>query len=274
MPRGKITLKELPEGAVAVSSDVVVINRAGTIAEERVPAAAWRVTTDIELALGNAVQIEGYGLEGRLAGNLRLRQRPGGVPEAIGELSVVDGRYQAYGQNLEIRQGQLLFSGPLKEPNLNVEAVRRADSVVAGLRIEGEPKQPQVTLFSEPGLPQEEILSYLIRGRPLGTEGVGSDQLLAQAAVSLGVFGGKGFASSLARELGVKDFEVGTAGEGQETQVELSGYITPDLLVRYGIGVFEPVNTLTLRYRISKSFFVEAVSGLESALDFFYEFEF
>lgn len=274
VPRGKITLKELPEGAVAVSSDVVVINRAGTIAEERVPAAEWRVTTDIELALGNAVQIEGYGLEGRLAGNLRLRQRPGGVPEAIGELSVVDGRYQAYGQNLEIRQGQLLFSGPLKEPNLNVEAVRRADSVVAGLRIEGEPKQPQVTLFSEPGLPQEEILSYLIRGRPLGTEGVGSDQLLAQAAVSLGVFGGKGFASSLARELGVKDFEVGTAGEGQETQVELSGYITPDLLVRYGIGVFEPVNTLTLRYRISKSFFVEAVSGLESALDFFYEFEF
>src|SRR5690606_18436714 len=124
VPRGKMTLQELPEGAVGVSSDVVVINRGGTIAGEGGPAAEWRVTTDIELALGKAVQSEGYGREGRLAGNLRLRQRPGGVPEAIGELSVVDGRYQAYGQNLEIRQGQLLFSGPLKEPNLNVEAVR------------------------------------------------------------------------------------------------------------------------------------------------------
>lgn len=275
VPRGQITLKKLPEGAVAVSDDVVVINReepANGVAPQ--PAAGWAVILDIELLLGDAVKIEGFGLEGQLAGDLRLRQRPQGVPEATGELRIVDGRYEAYGQKLEIRQGQLLFSGPLKEPNINVEAVRRVDNVVAGLRVEGEPEQPQVTLFSEPGLPQEEILSYLIRGRPLGAEGSGGDQLLAQAALSLGVFGGKGFATSLASELGVEDFEVGTAGEGEDTQVELSGYLTPDLMVRYGIGVFEPVNTLTLRYRINKNFFVEAVSGLESALDFFYEFEF
>lgn len=275
VPKGKITLKELPEGAVDVSEDVVVVRRREPPAdEEETPAANWRITLDIELALGDSVQIDGFGLTGRLAGELRMRQRPSGVPEAAGELRIVDGRYKAYGQDLEIRQGQLLFSGPLTQPHLNVEAVRRVETVVAGLRIEGEPEAPQVTLFSEPGLPQEEILSYLIRGRPLGSEGAGGDQLLAQAALSLGIFGGKGFASSLASELGVEEFEVGTAGEGEETQVELSGYLTPDLLVRYGIGVFEPINTLTLRYRINKNFFVEAVSGLESALDFFYEFEF
>ena len=274
VPQGKLTLRRLPAGAVAVSEDVVVINRSERI-ESEPPAQRWSVTADIELVLGDAVAIEGYGLEGRLAGNLRLRQRPQGVPEATGELSIVDGRYEAYGQQLEIRQGQLLFAGPLREPNLNVEAVRRVDMVVAGLRVEGEPDAPQVTLFSEPGLPQEEILSYLIRGRPLGAGGGGgNEQLLTQAALSLGVLGGKGFASSLAGELGISDFELGTAGEGEETQVELSGYLTPDLLVRYGIGVFEPVNTLTLRYRINDRFYVEAVSGLESALDFFYEFEF
>jgi translocation and assembly module TamB len=275
IPKGKITLKELPEGAVDMSEDVIVVRRKEPLAaEEDVPAANWRITLDIELALGNSVQIDGFGLTGRLAGDLRMRQRPNGVPEAAGELRIVDGRYKAYGQDLEIRQGQLLFSGPLTQPSLNVEAVRRVDMVVAGLRIEGEPEAPQVTLFPGPGLPQEELLSYLVRGRPLGAEGAGGDQLLAQAALSLGIFGGKGFASSLASELGVEEFEVGTAGEGEETQVELSGYLTPDLLVRYGIGVFEPINTLTLRYRINKNFFVEAVSGLESALDFFYQFEF
>lgn len=274
VPKGKITLKELPEGAIGVSDDVVVIRRKEPLVEDETPAANWQVMLDIELALGDSVQVEGFGLTGRLAGELRMRQRPDAVPEAAGDLHIVDGRYKAYGQNLEIRQGQLLFSGPLTQPDLNVEAVRRVDHVVAGLRVEGEPEAPQVSLFSEPGLPQEEILSYLIRGRPLDSEGAGSDQLLAQAALSLGIFGGQGFASSLASGLGVEDFEVGTAGEGDDTQVELSGYLTPDLLVRYGIGVFEPVNTLTLRYRISKSFFVEAVSGLESALDFFYQFEF
>lgn len=274
VPEGTIAIKRLPEGAVAVSDDVVVINRPGQAEVEAPPAADWDVLLDIELLLGEAVRIEGFGLEGRLAGSLRLRQRAQGVPEAAGEISVVEGRYEAYGQKLEIRQGLLLFSGPLTQPSMLVEAVRRVDNVVAGLRVEGEPEQPQVTLFSEPGLPQEEILSYLIRGRPLGGGGGGSDQLLAQAAISLGIFGGRGFATSLASELGVEDFEVGTSGEGEETQVELSGYITPDLLVRYGIGVFEPVNTLTLRYRVNRNFYVEAVSGLESALDFFYEFEF
>lgn len=274
VPSGTLTLRRLPAGAVAVSEDVVIINRSEQT-ESELPAQRWNVTTDIELVLGDAVAIEGYGLEGRLAGNLRLRQRPQGVPEATGELRIVDGRYEAYGQQLEIRQGQLLFAGPLREPSLNVEAVRQVDMVVAGLRVEGEPDAPLVTLFSEPGLPQEEILSYLIRGRPLGEGGEGgTEQLLTQAALSLGVLGGKGFASSLAGELGIRDFELGTAGEGEETQVELSGYLTPDLLVRYGIGVFEPVNTLTLRYRINDRFYVEAVSGLESALDFFYEFEF
>jgi translocation and assembly module TamB len=279
VPSGRITPRKLPEGAVAVSEDVVVIDREGAAAGQQgpvpVPAPGWSVTTKIELVLGRDVTIAGYGLQGRLAGSLRLRQRPQGTLEAVGELRIVDGRYEAYGQELEIRRGQLLFSGPVREPNVNIEAVRRAGEVVAGLRVEGVPEAPRVTLFSEPGLPQEQILSYLIRGRPLGEGGEGSGQeLVAQAALSLGVFGGKDFANSLARELGIRDFELGTAGEGEETQVELSGYLTPDLLVRYGIGVFEPVNTLTLRYRINDRFFIEAVSGLERALDFFYEFEF
>jgi translocation and assembly module TamB len=281
VPQGQITLKALPEGAVAVSEDVVVINREGDApqrTEDEVvvpdPAPGWSVTADVELILGDEVAISGYGLDGRLAGNLRVRQKAGGVPEAVGELRIEEGEYKAYGQELEIRQGQLLFSGPVNEPSLNVEAVRRTPDVIAGLRIEGQPEAPEVTLFSEPSLPQEEILSYLIRGRPLGAGGGGQQQLLTQAALSLGVFGGKGLAGSLAEELGVRDFELGTTGEGEETQVELSGYLTPDLLVRYGIGVFEPVNTLTLRYQINENFFVEAVSGLESALDFFYEFEF
>lgn len=281
VPRGQITLEELPEGAVQVSEDVVVVRRPGQAPGEAEPEGpeplpGWLVSMNVEVVLGDAVELSGRGLSGRLSGSLNLRQRPGGVPEAVGELRVEEGMYEAYGQELKIRQGQLIFSGPISEPDLNVEAVREAGDVVAGIRIEGRPDEPRATLFSEPGMPQEDILSYIIRGRALSDGGpsTSEQQLLTQAALSLGIFGGKGLATSLASELGIEDFELGTSGEGQETQFELSGYLNPDLFVRYGIGVFAPVNTLTLRYRLSDRFFVEAVSSLESAIDFLYEFRF
>ena len=278
IPRGEITLEELPEDAVAVSDDVVIVRtpQGAPSAEDEAPLQGWAITTDVEIILGDRVEISGQGLSGELAGNLRVRQRPNGAPEAMGELRIEEGRYRAYGQDLTIRRGLLLFSGPLSQPTLNVEAVRTVQNVVAGIRVEGRPDSPQATLFSEPSMSQEDILSYIIRGRPMRESGPGAtqQQLLAQAALSLGIFGGKNLAGSLASNLGIEDFELGTGGEGEATQFEMSGYLSPNLFVRYGIGVFTPVNTLTLRYRLSPRFYVEAVSGLESALDLFYEFRF
>lgn len=280
VPEGKISLQELPEGAVAVSEDVAVIRRPGEqprqMGPPEPPRTGWEVVSDVELVLGDEVEISGFGLEGNLAGNLRVRQRAQGVPEAVGELRIVDGRYEAYGQQLEIRTGQLLFSGPIREPALNIEAVREARGVTAGIRVTGRPEEPKVSLFSHPALPEEDVLSYIVRGRPLREAGGAADeqQLLAQAALQLGILGGRGVVGSLAKELGIRDFAIGAGGEGEGAQVEFSGYLSPNLYIQYGVGVFTPVNTLTLRYRLDDDLYLQAVSGLESALDIFYEFTF
>jgi translocation and assembly module TamB len=42
----------------------------------------------------------------------------------------------------------------------------------------------------------------------------------------------------------------------------------------YGVGVFQPGNELTLRYRLARNLYLQAVTGLESALDLLYSFEF
>ena len=278
VPSGEITLAQLPPGAVRVSSDVVVVR--GPDHDESagppVPAGGddWEIAASIELRFGDDVEISGYGLEGRLEGQLRIRQTPEGVAEAVGELRIEDGVYEAYGQSLEIRTGQLIFGGPISQPLLNVEAVRVVDDVVAGVRVTGEPEAPEVTLFSEPAMSQEEVLSYIIRGRPLGEGGEGDEAFLARAALAIGVFGGQRYASALAEEVGIEDFEIGTAGQGDDTQFQLSGYLNPRLYIQYGIGVFEPGNELTVRYRLTSSIYLEALSGLENAVDLFYEFEF
>lgn len=63
-------------------------------------------------------------------------------------------------------------------------------------------------------------------------------------------------------------------GQGDDTQVSLTGYITPDLFVRYGVGVFSSVNTLTMRYQLNQRFYLEASQSLEKAIDFFYNWRF
>jgi autotransporter translocation and assembly factor TamB len=40
------------------------------------------------------------------------------------------------------------------------------------------------------------------------------------------------------------------------------------------VGVLTPVNTLKLRYNLTESFYVETAQSVESALDFFYTFDF
>lgn len=273
VPGGRITLQELPENAVAVSEDVVIVNREGS-ARTPVRKDGLKLSTNVYLVLGDDVHFKGFGVEARLAGALQLRQVGTGSAEAFGEISLADGTFERYGQRLKIRQGRFIFSGPITKPRIDLEAVRDTGEVTAGLRVTGTPSALQASVFAEPPMPDASALSYLITGRGPGAGTEGESRLVAQAALGLGLMGGRGIASSLADQLGVEDFQLETAGSGENTQVAVSGYVAPNLLVRYGIGVFSPENILTLRYQLTEQLYLEAVSGMESALDLFYSFDF
>jgi len=277
IPRGRIDIQELPEQAVGLSRDVVIVRpKPETAVEPPPPGRAWKLDIALESSVGEErLQLSAFGLTGLLKGGVNLRLRED-IPEGVGEIRVVDGRYRAYGQNLRIRRGTLLFAGPLEQPQLDIEAVRELPryDVVAGLRVQGRADDPRLTLFSEPAMPDEEALSYLIRGRPLSAEGEDSGALMAAAALSLGVTGAQGLLGEVGERLGIEEVEVEAVGEGEETQVVVGGYLNPRLYLSYGVGVFLPENTLTLRYQLTRQLFLEAVSGVENALDLFYRFEF
>ena len=134
-----------------------------------------------------------------------------------GELWLNDGRYRAYGQRLTVRRARLLFAGPIDQPYLDIEAIRQTDDVIAGIRLSGSAEQPTTQIFSEPAMSQEQALSYLVLGRPLSTNGE-DNNMLAQAALGLGLMGSSGVTSSLAKDLGIQDFQLDTAGQRQHHQ--------------------------------------------------------
>lgn len=272
VPQAQAEITELPEQAETVSADAVIVDEQE---EQDRPIA---ISTDIEVILGDKVNFEGFGLETRVSGSLRLQQSGGELLKANGRLQLVEGRYQAYGQNLLIRSGDLVFVGDIDNPQLRLEAVRAdtPEDVVVGLRVSGPARNPRVSLFSRPDMQQQAQLSYLLTGNPPGTETETDPQLAAaEAALSYALESGvgEGITRRAGQALGIEDFRVTAGGTDNGAQIGLSGYITPNLLVRYGVGVFDAINTVTLRYQMTKNVYLEAISGENSDLGVMWSFE-
>ena len=264
IPRGKIVVRELPPSTVKVSDDAVIV---GAEAREKQPVA---INMDIDVDVGSdKLTFSGFGLNAELAGRVHI----GDDLDTRGELNLNKGNFRGYGQRLTIRRARLMFAGPIDQPFLDIEAIRKVDDVVAGLRVTGSAEQPRTEVFSEPAMSQEQALSYLVLGRPLST-GSEDNNMLAQAALALGVAGSSGVTGSVAQSLGIQDFQLDTDGSGRNTSVVASGNLSERLSLRYGVGVFEPVNTVALRYALTRRLYLEAASGLASSLDLFYKRDF
>lgn len=265
IPRGDIIVRELPPSTVRVSDDTVIV---GSQTEEGKPPMAMAM--DINVVVGeDTLNFSGFGLTAKVQGQVHI----GDNLDTRGELWLNDGRYRAYGQRLDVRRARLLFAGPLDQPYLDVEAIRKTDDVIAGIRLSGSAEQPTTHVFSEPAMSQEQALSYLMLGRPLSSTGE-ENNMLAQAALGLGLMGSAGVTSDLATQLGIQDFDLNTQGSGNNTAVVASGKITEKLSLRYGVGVFEPASTIALRYLLSKKVYLEVASGVASSLDIFYKRDF
>lgn len=274
IPWARITVHNLPESAVGVSSDVVMLNENLQPIETR--SVSITINSNLKIRIGDNVRLDAFGLRARLTGDLAVAQDKQGLG-LNGQISILQGRFRAYGQDLIVRKGELLFSGPPEQPYVNLEAIRNPRStennVIAGVRVIGLAPEPAIVLFSIPSMSQQEILSYLLRGQSLSNSG-GDGDVMTSMLVSLGVAQSGQIVGKIGETFGVSNLTLDTAGVGDSSQVVVSGYVLPDLQVKYGVGLFDSLATLTLRYRLMPRLYLEAVSGIDQALDLLYQFEF
>ena len=275
VPSGRIKVKTLPQESVRLSDDVVVLDDPNASQVKR----ALPLSLALEVTLLDDVKIEAFGLKADLEGTLAIKQSVNQPLSGHGSIDLREGTYRAFGQNLLINKGVLLFSGPLSKPFIDVDAIRSpestSDNVTAGIRLRGEAQQPKVTIYSEPAMSQQEAISYLLRGRSLGSSsGSSQDTMLAAMLVGAGIGRSEGTISEVGKAFGVQNLAVDTRGEGSDTKVQVSGYLLPGVQVGYGVGIFSPLTEITLRYEVLPKLVLEAVSGLQSAIDILYEFEF
>jgi translocation and assembly module TamB len=231
---------------------------------------------NVRVILGDKVFVKMEGIDAQLKGTVDLKATSMEEIRATGAIEVAKGKYKKYGIDLDIKRGKVVFAGgPVDNPSLNVLALREIDDVKAGILATGTLQKPRINLYSEPPMPDTDILSYIVLGHPIGAD---SEQIgLLSRAAGLLLSGGESVTlqAKLQQRLGIDvlDIESG-GGEIARSVLTVGKYLSPRLYVGYGISLFTGQNTLRLKYKMSKRLELQTESGLETGIDMFYKVEF
>jgi translocation and assembly module TamB len=268
---GIYNIERLSDSSVSLSDDVIILDNHGkAIIKE---SSGFDIKTDIKVNIGKAFEISGQGLHSHLFGQLQISQHDKHPFQMFGKIQSVDGTFQAYGQKLKIEKGELAFNGPIDNPYFNLRASRhiKAEDIDVGMQVTGLADELDFKLFSTPTMEMPEMLSYLVRGRSLdaGTE---NSTAAASFLVGFGATNSVGLFDRIEEIPLISNIAVDTEGEGEKTQATVSGYLGNRVYLKYGIGVYEPINELTVRMFILNRFWLEIVSGIEQSTDLYYSF--
>ena len=249
VPRAEITPRKLGGGIVNASSDQVIVGAKKV--DKGLP-----LDASVRVRMGDAVRFDGFGLKARFGGQLTVMDSPGaGSTRARGELRLLDAVYKAYGQDLSLETGRILFSGgPITEPTVDLKAVRRpSEDVTVTLQVRGTLDKPTFDISSSPAMTQEQQLGWLLLGRPIDS---GGEFSAASAALSLGLAGGDQLTKKLTQGLGIDTISLGAeAGQtNDQARFTVGKYLSPKLYVSYGVGLFENGNVLRLLYDLGGGF--------------------
>jgi translocation and assembly module TamB len=267
VPRAEIAVRRIPEESVKPSADVTVVGRTAQ------PETAVPVTGAADIVLGKNIHVQALGLDSKLGGRLRVTATESRSLRAEGELTLVEGVFEAYGQRLTITEGSMLFTGPLDNPFVKVRAVRTIETidgtVTAGIELRGPAQNLVASVFSEPSMAESDALSYLVLGRPLQQSTAVEGSQLSGAAVALGLRQATRITNQIGQAFGLDQLEV--AGDGSSTTALVAGkQVSSRLYLRYAYGVFSQLGSVLLRYRLSRRLTLETSTGESQSMDLLY----
>jgi len=272
-PKDFSTVETLPKQVVFVD------NTAVSTTNDR-PLLKWA----LQLALSSEhIHVFYRGLNADLAGKLQLIESANTPFSASGKLSIKQGQYKAYGQQLVIQPGgSLTFLNNIKNPSLNLKASKTIDpdslplgyqqGLTVGTQVTGTLSNPDITLYAIPAtLGQQDILSYLVFGFPQSQLNSSQSALIWQAinSVNTGERSLGDLQSTLRKTLGLTQLGFTTTSEyNPETETEESGAgfivgkrINQRLSVSYNIGLLVPINILFVRYDLSQQWALQTDSS-------------
>jgi translocation and assembly module TamB len=279
VPEFVITGSQSPS-VIEPSKDVIIVDRKSESAGK----SPMPIDINVHVILGDHAVVKAEGADAQLKGDIFVTAQNLNDIRGRGTIDIVRGTYKRYSIDLKITRGRAFFSGgPIENPRLDVLALRTVQDVKAGVLVSGTLESPVIKLYSDPAMPDADILSYIVTGHAGGGQSKEDAPLMAQAAnVLLSKSQSVVLQDQLKKKLGidvldvetVKTTSVKTGETTSRSLVTIGKYLTPKLYISYGQALMGSGNLVKLRYDVSKHFQLESESGTASGADLIYKIDF
>ena len=225
-----------------------------------------RMEMDLRLVLpASGTWVRGKGLEAEIVGELSLKKDSLGPLRLVGRLQSTRGTYTFQGNQLQIVEGEVIFTGVADAPpHLQVLGQKDVRDVTIQVRVSGPANQPKLVLSSIPAMDQVDILSYLLFGRStanLTTKEVAGVQ--QKAAFFIGSEASRVLKKALSSTPLAPDVLQLQSTENGAGRLEVGKYITPDIFVTYKKALSsDNVDQIQLEYRLNRHLSIQSQFGL------------
>ena len=280
IPWARTAIKTLPASATRASNDVTILESENYGPQQRAEKTSIPFYTNVILYFGDDVRFKGFGLDGQLTGKINVLKEQNRQTLTTGFVAINNGIYKAYGQELTIERGRLIFQGPYDNPGLDIRAIRTIETatsagqaVVAGLEIGGTLQHPKSTVFAIPTLEDSKAMALLVTGKALDQLSTGDAYLIIAAMSSMGVENESSITADIAHFFRLDEITIKADKGLDQSSLWMGKYITPRLFVRYVVGLFDQTFTLGMRYQITNKLRIEVESGKTQSVDVIYKIE-
>ncbi|NBC32186.1 MAG: hypothetical protein GVY13_05865 [Alphaproteobacteria bacterium] len=231
---------------------------------EEEPATAFSLALDITVNAPGQIFIRGRGADLELGGRLMV----GGTadtPRITGQLGTRRGTLDLLGKRFVFEEGEVVFNGEAEiNPTLDLRAVTETEDVTGGVQIAGRASNPELSFFSEPPYPEDEILARLLFGQsPTELSTAQAIELASAAAELAGVGGGGNIMARIRETLQLDRLEIQEA-EGGETELSAGRYVSDDVFVGVEQNLSEGSSRVTVEVEVTPNISVETDVGSDS----------
>jgi translocation and assembly module TamB len=155
-----------------------------------------------------------------------------------------------------------VFGGPVRNPGLDLLALRKNQAVEAGVEVRGTLQHPVTRLVSEPPVPDQEKLAWLLLGRSAATAQGAESALLAAALASIGSSrSGAPLGEGVAQRLGLD--EVGLRSGLGGHAVALGKRVANRIYIEYEQGLTIAATLVRLKVDLTRTLNARIEAGAQ-----------